>query len=163
MKEYRPYPKDPRYKVASDGEVIGVKGNIVSGTMSHGYRHIGIAGMVLQKVARMVAICWVHNPDPKKYNVVNHINGIKTDDRAENLEWCTQSYNMIHANSIDLLKFGSNHYLSKLTECQVVVIKSGLLPELNDQQIANYFKVSKATINRIRHGISWKRVKGITV
>lgn len=161
--EFKPYPIDTRIKVGNFGTIIGVKGKPIKGIMSHGYRHIGIAGMILQKVARMVAICHVHNPDPRKYNVVNHINAIKTDDRAENLEWCTQSMNMIHANKMDLLKFGSDHYLSKLLECQVKVIKSGLLDRFQDREIGDYFRVSKATINRIRHGITWKRVEGVVL
>lgn len=162
-KNIKPWPIDPRILVCDDGTIIGVKGKPLKGMWHQGYRHIGIAGMWNQKVSRMVALTHVENPNPSEYNVVNHINGIKSDDRAENLEWCTQSQNMIKANEIDLLKFGSNHYLSKLTEPQVKVIKSGLLERLTDQQIGDYFKVSRATINRIRHGISWKRVKGVQI
>lgn len=48
-------------------------------------------------IHRLMALAWIPNDDPINKNVVNHIDGNKSNYSIENLEWCTSKENNLHA------------------------------------------------------------------
>lgn len=70
-------------------------------TIVEGYQRIVLMKEGIKKrfmCHRIVAQEFIPNPENKPY--VNHINGNPSDNRVENLEWCTQEENEQHSINI---------------------------------------------------------------
>lgn len=109
------------------------------------------------KLHRLIAENFI--PNPHNYQVVNHKNGIKTDNRIENLEWCTQSDNIKHSFKMGLSsQLGSRNAQSKLTETDVISIRLKYSAGISRKILANDFKISLATLCDIINNKIWKHV-----
>lgn len=84
------------YQVLPNGVVIGARGKeLKQDENSTGYKRITLCKDGITKrvfVHRLVAEHYVDNPHNHKY--VNHIDGVNDNNSADNLEWCTASYNV---------------------------------------------------------------------
>jgi len=93
---------------------------------------------------------------------VNHINGVKADNRLVNLEYCTVSENAIHAFKLGLrtgFKGGKNG-ASKLTESQVIEIKTALKNYQRgmNTRLGEKYNVNSDTIGSIGRGETWAHI-----
>jgi hypothetical protein len=88
---------------------------------------------------------------------INHINGIKTDNRVSNLEYLTPLENTRHAINMGLVvrKKGEESSNNKLTEKEVLVVRQLLAQKNSDASIARSFGVHYSTIRAIRVRKSW--------
>ena len=166
------------YSVSQDGQVksvsrtkttyggarhIPVKERILSTVCDRGgypVVHLSKNGKARQiSVHRLVASAWIGQPPAGKPHI-NHKDGQKTNNHASNLEWCSPAENFSHAVSTGLhaSSVGSSNIKAKLTDDDVLYIRSlpysrGLINEL-----AGRFKVTRLCIGRIRRRVSWTHI-----
>ena len=91
---------------------------------------------------------------------VNHIDGDKDNNRADNLEYVTKSENTLHAFRLGLRKptIGELHGMAKLTLDNVREIRR-LFGKMTQVSMARIFGVSTAQISRIKTGKRWGKVQ----
>lgn len=106
---------------------------------------------------RLVMLCFDPIEDSEKYQV-NHIDGNKENNSFENLEWCTNQENRIHAVKIGLTArmIGETNPYSKLKEEQVIDIINDLLNHIPYSEITKKYNCSKSTISAIKNKRNWK-------
>lgn len=116
-------------------------------------------------IHRLIALAFIPNPENKR--TVNHKNGIKSDNRIDNLEWATYSENTKHAYDIGLIK----HLSSKDNPLSIPVYqytKEGkfLRKYDSENQAAKISGLTQSHINmntlgkcKTAKGYIWKREK----
>lgn len=105
-----------KYLVSSEGRVKNAKsGRILKELITHrGYVKVHLFRVGDEKnvfLHRIVAEAFVSNPDKKPQ--VNHIDGNKRNNKAENLEWCTGYENVRHSWENELREGNIQWYKSK--------------------------------------------------
>ena len=106
----------------------------------------------------LIAKHFIHNPN--NYNETNHKNGIKTDNRIENLEWCTHKYNNQHAYKTGLNPTGERHHNATLTNKQVKQIREmyKLEGKYTQRKLAKIFNTSQSVISYIINKHWWNYI-----
>lgn len=153
MFELRPVEGyEGRYSVTADGRVWS---HIRDAWLRPGGNKTGYLSVILHdgskrktmSVHRLVALAWVPNADPVRFIEINHINGCKSANRSDNLEWCSRSTNLKHAYATGLRPRKRPHGL--LSDAQAAEVRALVSAGLRQVDVARRFSVGKHVVNSI--------------
>ena len=154
------------YQVSNFGRVKSLKRGgerIMSLTPNHsGYLQVGLScnnKVKKCRVHRLVAQAFIPNSLNKPQ--INHIDGDKLNNRADNLEWATASENIRHALATGLKKIPQceDRPEAKLTNEQVLYIREN--PDgLTGRQLAKKLEVTDSVVRYAQLGKTYKNVGG---
>ena len=152
---------EDHYIAYPSGNIYNLYGHKMEGTIGRdGYRHM-IINKKNRDVHRVIADAFI--PNDNDFEQINHINGVKDDNRVENLEWCTRSDNLKHAfaNGLESPMHGESNPIHKLTENDVRYIRQ--VYKKNDREfgfaaLARKFDVDRTTVSDAAQNISWRYI-----
>lgn len=169
MEEFKPIIGYESYMISNEGNIISTlkyrnnKHIIKPVKDSKGYLRVTLKDNYgkhkTKKVHRLVLLAFLNNPN--NFPQCNHKNGIKTDNRIENLEWCDNLYNQRHAKSLGLVPkmIGEKNGSSKLIEKQVIEIRQKFIPrKYTRKHLAEEYSVTEFCIKDIISRKSWNHL-----
>ena len=171
-----------RFEVSTLGRLRNAKTKRIYsfgyGTNNYLQACVSVKGKRLNvRVHRCVAETFLDNP--MGYEIVNHLDGCKQDNRLDNLEWCTRQENYFHAVDHELIDYdvpvllgyhshlgmysGSWNGMAKLTEEAVRYIRQVYVPKgkggkCNRRLLAEQLGVSVGLISQIVRYEIWTHV-----
>lgn len=164
---WRKIKRYPSYLVSTRGRVLSLnysrKTLLSLANDGRGYFCVSLHGSMgqrIHRVHRLVAIAFL--PNPHSLPQVNHIDGDKTNNNLENLEWCDASQNTQHAYDTGLCRgpVGQLNGRSILTDTIIRKIRrdysSGAFLQ---RDLAKKYGVARSLISMVVTYKRWKHIK----
>lgn len=174
---WRRIPDYPNYEASSLGRIRSINGEYsrpgrilkqsrnAKRREDQGYPCVSIWKNKIRKTINVHRLILAAFLGPSKLDC-NHKNGIKADNRLENLEYVSRKENLVHALRLGLRMAprGENQWKAKLTEADVKYIRLNfkwIIPGRlsNSKELAEKFGVSRTTIEWIRLRRTWRHVE----
>lgn len=146
VKTFKVIPGFPDYQISDDGDVVSTKFGYprpLKPTLNKAYKSVKLCTdnkAVRYLIHRLVALTFI---GPSRLQV-NHKNGVKFDNRIENLEYVTGSENVLHAHATGLSKPGTQ----KLSFEQVQQLRT-LKGTMTQPEAGKLFGIKQAQVSNI--------------
>ena len=172
---FKPIPGFPGYEVSDQGtvrsywrrlkaqgfqfEISPTPQKILCQTLSEGYPSVSLGRGVYMRVHVLILLAFV-GPCPQNMEAC-HKDGSRTKNFLDNLRWGTPSSNQLdrRKHGTDHINVGENHPRAKLTEAEVIQIRTMAAQGAHLQKdIAEMFKIPRPCVSMIVHRKYWKHI-----
>ena len=154
-------PEYPGFVISSDGSIQGPSGRWLRPFPDkHGYLRINTYEPPKRwtQVGVHAVVCTAfHGPRPEGM-LVRHLDGNTMNNRADNLAWGTFKDNEADKLRHGRRPMGVDHHGAKLTETDVIAIRSVAQLRGVGQELAQQYDVSESTISSIRSRKTWRHI-----
>lgn len=160
----RPYKRSGR-----EGDTMTIRARLLKQqTTEKGYKRVSLAlgggggpSHKSEYVHKLVALAFIGAPVGDQ-DQVNHIDTDKSNNRPDNLEWCTAAENMAHAAEMDLIppRYGVHNGRATLTDEDVLEIRRRArgAPRGTPVRLAEEFGTTRQAVYQIIAGTSWRHL-----
>jgi len=131
-------------------------------TGKSGYLHVGLRkdGITTsRRIHNMVAEAFLGDSRVVGFDV-NHIDGEKHNNRADNLEWCSRSENALHAHRLGLSLNGNRHRNAKLNCGLVGDIRQLKRAGIRKFEVVRLLGVPDSLVGHVWYGKTWNHCHG---
>jgi hypothetical protein len=147
----------PNYTIDKQAVVTNrTTGRILTPVLKNGYLGVRLSagGKITYKSLHLLVYdSFVGDRLPGQH--IDHINGVRTDNRLVNLSQVTPQQN--NSNRLHLVR-GEYVNTAKLTRAQVMEIRQAKAVGAKSEDLAAKYGLSKSTVNRIATGVTWKHL-----
>lgn len=145
------------------GVVYGTKGQPIGVRSTRGYIYVTFRDPADRRIyhnALVHRVVWEHVHGPIPGLDINHLNGVKTDNRIANLEAVTRAENNRHARETGLhvSVCGERAGMTKLTEDEVREIYRRVWAGESQRSVGADYAISGTTVGSIKHRRIWAHV-----
>ena len=158
---WKPFPRNAGYTVSSHGRVIGPRGKILKTKIDrHGYKAFNCTVNKKHTTVKVCIAVLESHIGYKKHKklVCRHLDDDKQNDCLENLCWGTQKENCQDRKDNASALFGERSPHAKLTEKQVLSIRTQFSQGKTVKFLLKKFNVSETLIRLIINKKAWKHI-----